>query len=43
MTRAHYDENDHLEVRYLQPLVDILAKYGKTTQAPATDLIWHPS
>ena len=43
MSRAHYDENDHLEVRYLQPLVDILAKYGKTQQAPAADLIWHPS
>jgi NitT/TauT family transport system substrate-binding protein len=43
VTRAHYDEGDRVDVKYLQPIVDILAKYGKLTPFPAADLVWRPA
>lgn len=42
MLRAHYDEGARVEPRLLQPVIDLLVKYGGLAPLSATDLIWNP-
>lgn len=42
MPRAHYDDGGGVDPRTIQPLLDIMVKYGKLAPFPAADLVWTP-
>jgi NitT/TauT family transport system substrate-binding protein len=43
MARARYDDSPRVEPRVLQPVIDVMVKYGSLAPVAAADLIWTPS
>jgi NitT/TauT family transport system substrate-binding protein len=43
MSRSRYDENPRVEPDVLQPVIDVMVKYGGLKPMAATDLIWSPA
>jgi NitT/TauT family transport system substrate-binding protein len=41
MARSRYDENSRVEPAVLQPVIDVMVKYGSLAPVAATDLIWN--
>jgi NitT/TauT family transport system substrate-binding protein len=39
-TRAHYDEDQRFDPQLLQPVIDIMVRYGKVDPISASSLIW---
>jgi hypothetical protein len=42
MTRAHYDEVARVDVSEIQPVINVMEKYGGLKPFPASDVIWTP-
>jgi len=42
MARDYFDESGRPDPKLLQPVIDMLMKYGKLTPFAATDLLWTP-
>jgi NitT/TauT family transport system substrate-binding protein len=42
MARSHYDETVRVDVSEIQPVINVMAKYGNLKPFPATDVIWTP-
>ncbi|HEV8020715.1 MAG TPA: ABC transporter substrate-binding protein [Candidatus Lustribacter sp.] len=40
LKQLQFDDTGHADPKYLQPVVDMIAKYGKTPGFSAADLIW---
>jgi NitT/TauT family transport system substrate-binding protein len=40
MARSRYDESPRVEPAVLQPVIDVMVKYGSLAPVAATDLIW---
>ena len=43
MARSHYDESPRVEPPVLQPVIDVMVKYGSLKPVNAADLIWSPA
>jgi NitT/TauT family transport system substrate-binding protein len=41
MARSRYDESPRVEPAVLQPVIDVMVKYGSLAPVAATDLIWN--
>jgi NitT/TauT family transport system substrate-binding protein len=39
-TRAHFAEDARFDPQLLQPVIDLMVRYGKVTPTPASSLIW---
>lgn len=42
MARAHYDEVARVDTTEIQPVINVMAKYGGLKPFPANDVIWTP-
>lgn len=43
MARAHYDDVARVDVSEIQPVINVMVKYGGLKPFPATEVIWTPS
>lgn len=39
-TRAHYDEDARFDPQLLQPVIDVMVRYGKVAPIAPANLIW---